>query len=118
YILSPLVDLAILAMIFGLVDAPLPLGASIGISLGTLFTLASVYSTALMLRSRQETAHSADWRLDNAMVGLFVILIALFFSRFFLDDTTVLVEAMDRFSRITPIFFLIVAVYFENPFEF
>lgn len=118
YGVSPLVGLTILAMIFGLIDPPLPLGASIGISLGGLFTLASIYSTALMLRSRREAAQSADWRMDNAMVGLFVILIALFFSRFFLEDMTLLVEAMDRFSRITPIFFLVVAVYFENPFEF
>lgn len=117
YVISPLVGLAMIGMIFGVIVLPGRLGTYIGISLGVLFMATSVYCTALMLKTRK-AAPSVDLRMDNAIIGLFVILTALFFSRFFLTDATLLVAALDRFSRTTPIFFLIVAVYFENPFEF
>src|SRR5690606_36581988 len=53
YAASPLVGLTIIAAIFGLIVLPGPLGAYIGGTLGLLFTLTSVYSMALMIRTRK-----------------------------------------------------------------
>lgn len=117
YVASPFVGLVILGAIFGLVALPGPLGAYIGGSLGLLFTLTSVYSMALMLRTRKSGA-AQDNRLDNAMLVLFAILTVVFVWLFFIDQRSRLMAGLDRLSRSTPVFFLIVAVYFENRFEF
>ncbi len=117
YVVSPLVGLVIIGAIFDIISLPGPIGAYIGGSLGVLFTLTSVYSMALMLRTRKSGAIQ-DHRLNNAMLILFAVLTAIFIWLFFIDERTRLMAGLDRLSRSTPVFFLIVAVYFENRFEF
>ncbi len=117
YAISPIVGLVIVGMIFGLLDLPGPLGAYIGGSLGVLFTLTSLYSIAVML-GRRSAGTSKDQRVNTAMLILFAALTLIFFVFFFVQERSLLMTALDRVSRATPVFFLIVAVYFENRFEF
>ena len=61
YVISPLVGvLLIVAAIFEVVPQPQPLGAWIGMSIGGVFMIASLYSTALMLRREPQARMTAD----------------------------------------------------------
>jgi signal transduction histidine kinase len=100
-----------------------PFGAWTGMSVGSLFTLCSVYCIALMTRrskrpnpEQHEPGSASGQR--RTMIGLFVAMIPLFFALIFLRDSQIIVELLDRISRIIPIFFLVASIYFEDRFEF
>lgn len=111
------------AAIFRLLPRPQPMGAWIGSSIGTLFTLCSIYCIAVMIGRGAEhgprPVPSPDQRgLQRTMIGLFVLMIPLFFALMFLRDQQLLTAALSRVTRALPIFFLIASVYFEDRFEF
>ena len=61
YVLSPLVGAITIAAIFEVITLPIDIGPLVGSSIGSLFILASIYSTAIMLR-RKERVSSPDRR--------------------------------------------------------
>lgn len=109
--------------VFQWLPRPGPIGAWIGTSIGTLFTLCSVYCIALMLghggdRAPRRTPSPDERGLHRTMIGLFVLMIPLFLVLTFLRDQRLLTEALSRVTRSLPIFFLVASVYFEDRFEF
>ncbi len=118
YIVSPLIGAWMIAAIFNKVPRPENIGMWIGISIGSLFTLTSIYSSVLMLR-RQPTARTPDQlRLRNVMIALFVGLSGIFVTLVFMREQQMLGMILERITRASPIFFMIASVYFENRFEF
>jgi signal transduction histidine kinase len=111
-----------LGVLFGWLPRPPLMGAWMGSSIGTLFTLCSVYCIALMLRhggrGARRRAPSDERGLHRTMIGLFVLMIPLFLVLTFLRDQELLTEALIRVTRALPIFFLVASVYFEDRFEF
>ncbi|MFA5909724.1 MAG: histidine kinase [Vicinamibacterales bacterium] len=118
YVLSPAVGAYIIAAIFDLVPRPQPLNAWIGISIGLLFTGASLYSTVLMLRRPRPSRTPDQQRLRTVMIFLFIGLSGTFLALMIMREQRLLVEILDRVSRSAPVYFLIASVYFENRFEF
>src|SRR5688500_12133050 len=55
YVLSPLVGVWLILTLFRVLPRPEPIGAWIGISIGSMFVLSSAYSTALMMRRPKRT---------------------------------------------------------------
>ncbi len=118
YVMSPLVGAWSVAAIFNLVPRPASLGSVIGISIGAMFTVASVYCTTLMLRRPRHEPTPDQLRLRNVMILLFFGMVALFSVLSFMREDRLLISALDRVSRATPIYFMIASVYFESRFEF
>ncbi len=118
YVASPAIGVAVLGSIFGWWPRPVAFGRFIGSTFGILFTISSVYSTLVIVRRRPRRKTTAQRRMSNAMLVLFFIVTAIFISVALLNESSILIEIFDRVTRATPIFFLIVAVYFENRFEF
>ena len=118
YVLSPLVGAWSIAAIFGYVPRPTMLGSFIGISIGAMFTIASVYSTTLMLRRPRHERTTDQLRLRNVMIFLFFGMILLFAALSFMREERLLVSILDRASRAAPLYFMIASVYFESRFEF
>ena len=118
YVASPAIGVVVLGSIFGWWPRPVSFGRFIGSTLAVLFTIASIYSTFIMVRRRPGTRTPSQRRMGNAMLWLFFIVTAIFLTVALLNERSILVEIFDRVTRTTPIFFLIVAVYFENRFEF
>ena len=118
YVVSPLLGLYLIAGIFDLVPVPQPVGPWIGISIGGLFTLASLYAITLMLQ-RPRSARTPDQaRLANVMIFLFTGMSGLFIAMIFMDEQRLIVEILNRLTRAAPLYFLIASVYFENRFAF
>ncbi len=118
YVLAPLIGACTIAAIFNLVASPQPIGPWIGIAIGLLFTLSSLYCTTIMLR-RQRPARTPDQaRLRNVMIFLFIGLSGVFISLIFMREQRLLVAILHRLTRAAPIYFLIASVYFENRFAF
>ena len=119
YLLSPAVGLAVIGVIFELLVLPVAdIGPWIGISIGVLFILASLYSTILML-GRPRGARTPDQQqLRRVMIGLFIALGLVFTALLFRREGDLLVAIFDRVTRSSPIYFLIASVYFENRFAF
>ena len=118
YIVSPLIGAWVIAAIFDKVPRPENIGMWIGISIGSLFTLTSIYSSALMLRRQPKTSSPEQLRLRNVMIALFVGLSAIFIILIFMREQQMLGLILERITRASPIFFMIASVYFENRFEF
>lgn len=118
YVLSPLVGTYLIAAIFDLMPAPAPLGSVIGISIGGLFTLASLFCTTVMLRRQRPKATLAQSRMRNVMVLLFIGLSGIFITLVFMREQRLLVSILDRVTRAAPLYFMIASIYFENRFEF
>jgi hypothetical protein len=118
YVISPAIGLALIAAIFELIPGPDPIGPWIGMSIGLMFTISSLFSMALMLRRERREFTLDQVRLRRVMVGLFAALIALFAALMFMREERLLVAVMDRASRSAPIYFMIASVYFENRFAF
>ena len=118
YVIAPALGLLTVAAIFGLVPQPDDFSAWIGITIGGLFTLASVYSTVLMLRRRQRTESPDQLRLRHVMVFLFIGLSGVFIALIFMREQSLLIAILDRVTRSSPIYFLVASVYFESRFEF
>lgn len=117
FVISPLVGVVTVASIFELIVLPVDIGATIGISIGTLFILASLYSTAIMLR-RRPTPTPNQAGLRTVMIALYISLGTVFVALLFLQEQRLLVAILDRVARSSPIYFLIASIYFENRFEF
>lgn len=118
YVLSPGVGIWLALSIFKLVPQPTALNATIGIAIGTMFTLASLYSMAVMLRRERRPMTADQAKLRNVMVTLFLALTVVFVILMFLREQRLLVAVLDRISRSAPIYFMIASVYFEDRFAF
>ena len=118
YVLSPAWGVYLALSIFGIVPHPEPIGPWIGISIGALFTIASTFSTTLMLRRPKPSRTPDQVRLRNVMVFLFIALVGIFIALIFLREEGILIAILDRASRSAPIYFMIASVYFENRFAF
>lgn len=118
YVLSPAIGAWLVAAVFGLLPVPEPIGLSIGLSIGGLFTLASVYGTALMLR-RQQAARTPDQRrLRAVIIALFALLTVTFVALIVMREQRLMAGILNRIAFSSPLYFLIASVYFENHFEF
>lgn len=106
------------AAIFGLVPAPARLNPAIGISVGLLFTATSICSIFVMASRRRSAATRDQRRLRSTMIGLFGMMIAIFFSLTFIREFVIVIQFLDFVVRATPLMFLLVSVYFENRLEF
>jgi len=118
YVLSPLLGAYLVAAIFDLVPAPSGIGPWIGISIGGLFTLASLYATTLMLRRPRSARTPDQLRLRNMMIFLFTGMSGMFIAMIFMDEQRLVGEIVNRLTRAAPLYFLIASVYFENRFAF
>lgn len=120
YVLSPAVGLFIVGAVLGWWPRPVGFGRVIGSTFGVLFTAASIYSSTVMVRSRRRSHRQPPMRrrLANAMLVLFFGITMVFVAVALLDDRSRLIEVFDRVTRTSPLLFLVVAVYFENRFEF
>jgi two-component sensor histidine kinase len=118
YVLAPLVGVVTVAAIFDVITLPVEIGPLIGMSIGFLFILASIYSTAITMR-RTRTTPTADQRqLRTVMVALYAALAAVFIAMMFLQEQRVAMAILDRVARSSPLYFLVASVYFENRFAF
>ncbi|MBY0492593.1 MAG: histidine kinase [Cyanobacteria bacterium] len=118
YVLSPAVGVWLLLTLFRVLPRPEPIGAWIGISIGSMFVLCSAYSTALMMRRPKRTMTADQAKLRTVMISLFVLLSASFFALIFMRQQQLLMEILDRLSRSSPVFFMVASVYFEDRFAF
>ncbi|HQZ38977.1 MAG TPA: histidine kinase [Vicinamibacterales bacterium] len=118
YVISPAIGIFIVGAAVGAWARPAGINRMIGSTFGLLFTAASVYSSLVMLRSRQRTEPTVRRRLGNTMLGLFGFITLVFLGAALLDDRSQLIEVFDRVTRASPLLFLVAAVYFENRFEF
>jgi len=118
YIVGPAFMIASVAMIFQLVPPPANLGPWIGTSIGGLFTLASIYSTILMLRRKRRSRTPDQLRLRNVMIFLFIGLSGVFIALTFMQEQGLLLAILERVTKASPLYFLVASVYFEGRFEF
>jgi hypothetical protein len=118
YVVSLLFGAWVIAAIFDTVPRPQNLGMWIGVSIGGLFTLTSIYSSVLMLRRQRQPRTPDQLRLRNVMIALFIGLSAIFIVLIFMREQEMLGMILERVTRASPIFFMIASVYFENRFEF
>ena len=118
YVVSPLTGVWLIGSIFDLWPHPEPIGPPIGISIGLMFVLASLYSTTLMLKRERRTQTPDQMRLRNVMVFLFILMAGLFIALMFMREERLLVAVLDRLSRSAPIYFMVASVYFEDRFAF
>jgi Histidine kinase/Histidine kinase-, DNA gyrase B-, and HSP90-like ATPase len=118
YVIGPVFMVTTVAMIFQLLPRPENFGAWIGGSIGGLFTLASMYSTVLMLRRKHRTRTADQLRLRNVMIFLFIGLSGVFVALIFMQEQGLLLAILEHVTRASPLYFLIASVYFENRFEF
>lgn len=118
YVLSPLAGAVAIAAIFDVITLPIDLGPLIGVSIGGLFILASIYSTAITLRRTRRKPTPDRRNLRNVMVGLYAVLGLVFAGMMVFQEQRLAVAILDRVARASPIYFLIASVYFENRFAF
>ena len=118
YAIGPVFMITTIAMIFQLLPRPENFGAWIGGSIGGLFTLASMYSTVLMLRRKRRTRTPDQLRLRNVMIFLFIALSGVFIALIFMQEQGLLIAILEHVTRASPLYFLVASVYFENRFEF
>ena len=118
YILGPVMAVWMVGAIFEWAPYPKPFGRFIGVTIGALFTVASVYSSLIMLRRppRQHTAEQL--KLRNVMIAGFVGLSTIFFILVFMGDRQLFGSILERVSKSSPLFFMIASIYFENRFDF
>lgn len=118
YAVSPVMGAWIVAAALGYLPRPTNFGSVIGTTFGGLFTAASVYSSIIMARGRKRIESPATRRSGNAMLALFMATSVVFVIAALVDDRSRLIAVLDRLTRTSPLAFLVVAVYFENRFEF
>ncbi len=118
YVLSPLVGVTTIAAIFDVIPVPVDIGPFIGLSIGALFILASLYSTMLTLRVRPAAPTAAQHQLRTVMLVLYGSLALVFAAMMWLQDQRVAGAILDRVARSSPLYFLVASVYFENRFAF
>jgi hypothetical protein len=110
----------LLAASFELVPQPQPLAAWIGMSVGVLFTICSVYSIALMRTQPPSAAIETPTERSQrrTMTFLFAVMIVMVGGLTFLRDQALLTAVLERITRLLPMFFLVTSIYFESRFEF
>jgi signal transduction histidine kinase len=121
YVVSPAAGVYLIGGALGKFDRPEPFGRAVGLSFAALYTIASLYSTLIMLHRRRADPPprlSAQHRLGNAMLSLFVLITVVFLAVAMLGEQSALVGLFERITRTSPLLFLIVAMYFENRFDF
>jgi hypothetical protein len=118
YLLGPVMALWMTGAVFAVVPYPRPFNMFIGMSIGGMFTLASIYATVLMLRRRPRQRTVNQLKLRNVMIAGFVGLSLIFMLLIFMREQRLLGMILERVSKSSPIFFMIAAIYFENRFEF
>jgi signal transduction histidine kinase len=123
YAVAAVTGIYMFAAAFAWLPRPRPFGAWIGLSIGSLFTLCSIYCIALMVRRGTRVKGDHCESVDSSgqrrtMIALFGAMIPLFFALMFLRDNRLIAELLDRITRTIPIFFLVTSFYFENRFEF
>jgi len=118
YVLSPLVGAITIAAIFGVITLPIDIGPLVGTSIGSLFILASIYSTAIMLRRKARVSSPDRRQLRTVMLGLYASLGLVFTAMIFLDQQRLAGAILERVARASPIYFLVASIYFENRFAF
>ncbi len=118
YVLSPLVGAITIAAIFEVITLPVALGPLIFSSIGGLFILASIYSTAIMVRGRRPAPTPEQGQLRAVMISLYAALGVVFAAMIVLQEQQVAVAILNRFARASPLYFLVASIYFENRFAF
>jgi hypothetical protein len=118
YVLSISTGVYVVSAILGLMPPPRGLNLFIGLSIGGLFTLSSVYSTVLMLRGEPRARTPDQLRLRSVMIGLFVVLSLLVIAMIFMREQQLMGMILERIAKSSPIYFMIASVYFENRFDF
>jgi signal transduction histidine kinase len=118
YVVSPPLAIYLTLSIFGLAPRLEPFGAWIGALIGVLFTLASMYSSSLMLRMPRRERSPDQLRLRSVMIFLFIALSGVFIALIFMREEGLLISILDRVTRSAPLFFLIASVYYESRFDF
>ena len=117
YMLGPLMGLWATAAVFDRAWYPEPFGMFLGVSIGAMFTLASIYATVLMLRRPRRRSGNRQ-QLRNVMIGGFVGLSIIFVILLSLREQHLLGAILERVSKSAPLFFMVAAIYYENRFEF
>jgi signal transduction histidine kinase len=100
------------------IPRPQPFGVWVGASIGSMFTLCSVYCLAVMSRRTRPSLTPNRTRSHTAMRLLFFIMIAVFALVVFMRGPAPVMYAVNRLSRSLPIAFLLVSVYFASGFAF
>ena len=118
YAVSPLLAVYMVLGVLGVLPLPRQIGPWIGILIGGLFTLTSMYSSTLMLRMPRRERAPEQLRLRNVMIFLFIALSGVFIALIFMREDSLLIGILDRVTRSSPIFFLIASVYYESRFDF
>ena len=118
YLVAPVVLIMTVAMIFGVMPRLAEFNAWFGFTIGGMFTMASLYSTVLMLRRKRRIRTPDQMRLRNVMIFLFVALGGMFIGMIFMSEQRLVMATLDRIARTSPLYFLVASVYFENRFEF
>lgn len=118
YVVAPIVLIMSVAMIFRVMPRLVDLNAWFGVTIGGMFTVASLYSTVLMLRRKQRARTPDQMRLRNVMVFLFIALGGIFIGMIFMSEQRLVMMTLDRVARTSPLYFLVASAYFENRFEF
>jgi signal transduction histidine kinase len=118
YALSPAIGIYVVAAFFEKVPHPQDLGPLIGISIGGLFTLTGLYSTAVMLGRQPKVRTPDQRRLRTVMIALFAGLSVIFVTLIFMQQRVMLGVILQHVAESSPIFFMIASIYFENRFEF
>src|SRR5436190_11945495 len=85
-VVSPAIGLYVVAVALGRAPSPEPFGMYMGISIGTLFTLTSLYSTALMTRVRRRVRTAEQRRLRVVMISMFTALSVIFIALIFMSQ--------------------------------
>jgi signal transduction histidine kinase len=121
YVISPGLGLYLVGAAVGTFSRPPGFGQLVGYTFAGLYTATSLYSTLLMLRRRRAAPvapRSAQHRLGNAMLSLFLLLSLVFLTVAMIGEQSALVALFERITRTSPLLFLVVAMYFENRFDF
>jgi histidine kinase/histidine kinase/DNA gyrase B/HSP90-like ATPase len=118
YVVSPLIGALVIAAAFDLVPRPEPFGLWIGISIGALFTLTSIYSSALMLQQKATPRTPDQLRLRNVMIAMFAALSVVFIALIVMSEQRLVGAVLERVAKSSPIYFMIASVYYESRVDF
>jgi len=118
YVISPIIGATTIAAVLGAITLPFDLGPAIGGSIGVLFILASLYSTAILMRRRQRPTAPERKHLRTVMIALYASLGLIFTAMILVDQQRLAAGILERLARASPLYFLIASVYFENRFAF
>ena len=118
YVVSPAIGLYMIAAVFYVVPRPADFGRVIGISIGALFVIASVFATTLMLGRPRPVVSRDQLQLRRVMIFLYIALSGVFIALVFMREQQLLVAILERLTRTAPLFFMVAALYYEGSFEF